>query len=77
MDRGARQAAVQHWQAGVATEQLTLLLSLPRAGLYVSSFMEIFLKDTLTITLHVYGGGIVPGINYECVWSFVQVTAVY
>ena len=39
--------------------------------------MEIFLKGTLMITLHVYGGGIVPGISYECVWSFVQVIAVY
>ena len=38
MDRGAWWAAVH----GVATEQITLLLSLPRAGLYVSSFMEIF-----------------------------------
>ena len=40
MDRGAWRAAVH----GVATERITLLLSLPRAGLYVSSFMEIFLK---------------------------------
>ena len=38
MDRGAWWAAVH----GVATERITLLLSLPRAGLYVSSFMEIF-----------------------------------